>query len=95
MRGVGERIEAVIWFSDLQGFTHITDSDAGPVCAWEPSVGGEPYFVFAREPIRIRMGSSPPATRHLFDGLRGETSIAELCRREGIAESMYYSWSKE
>ena len=28
-------------------------------------------------------------------GLRGETSIAELCRREGIAESMYYSWSKE
>jgi len=27
--------------------------------------------------------------------MRGETSIAELCRREGIAESMYYSWSKE
>jgi transposase len=25
----------------------------------------------------------------------GETSIAELCRREGIAESIYYSWSKE
>ena len=32
---------------------------------------------------------------HWLDGLRGETSIAELCRREGIAESMYYSWSKE
>jgi transposase-like protein len=31
----------------------------------------------------------------VFDGLRGETSIAELCRREGIAESMYYSWSKK
>jgi transposase-like protein len=34
----------------------------------------------------------------VLDGLRGETSIAELCRREGIAESMYYScysWSKE
>ena len=29
------------------------------------------------------------------DGLRGETSIAKLCQREGIAESMYYSWSKE
>jgi hypothetical protein len=27
--------------------------------------------------------------------LRGEESIAELCRREGIAESLYYSWSKE
>ena len=33
--------------------------------------------------------------RSVLDGLRGETSIAELCRREGIAESMYYSWSKE
>ena len=33
--------------------------------------------------------------RIVLDGLRGESSIAELCRREGIAESMYYSWSKE
>ena len=33
--------------------------------------------------------------RIVLDGLRGETSIAELCRREGIAESMYYAWSKE
>ena len=30
-----------------------------------------------------------------LEGLRGEDSIAELCRREGIAESLYYSWSKE
>jgi transposase len=30
-----------------------------------------------------------------LDGLRGEASIAELCRREAIAESLYYSWSKE
>ena len=30
-----------------------------------------------------------------LDGLRGEESIAALCRREGIAESLYYSWSKE
>jgi transposase len=29
--------------------------------------------------------------RIVLNGLRGETSIAELCRREGIAESMYYS----
>ena len=27
--------------------------------------------------------------------LRGEESIAALCRREGIAESLYYSWSKQ
>jgi len=31
----------------------------------------------------------------VLDGLRGESSIAELCRVEGIAQSMYYSWSKE
>ena len=28
-------------------------------------------------------------------GLRGEESISELCRREGIASSMYYGWSKK
>src|ERR1700734_2347683 len=33
--------------------------------------------------------------RVVLDGLRGEHSIAEICRREGIAESLYYSWSKE
>jgi transposase len=31
----------------------------------------------------------------VLDGLRGEYSISELCRREGIAESLYYTWSKE
>ena len=30
-----------------------------------------------------------------MSGLRGEESIAALCRREGIAEGLYYSWSKE
>lgn len=33
--------------------------------------------------------------RIVLDGLRGEDRIAELCRREGIAQSMYYVWSKE
>jgi transposase len=33
--------------------------------------------------------------RIVLDGLRGEHSIAELCWREGIAESLHYSWSKE
>ena len=33
--------------------------------------------------------------RIVLDGLRGESSIAELCRREGIAEGLYYAWSKE
>lgn len=31
----------------------------------------------------------------MLEGLRGEDSIAALCRREGIAESLYCSWSKE
>jgi len=30
----------------------------------------------------------------VLDGLRGEESIAELCRREDIAQSIYYKWSK-
>src|SRR3954463_14608487 len=33
--------------------------------------------------------------RIVLEGLRDEDSIAALCRREGIAESLYYSWSKE
>jgi transposase len=33
--------------------------------------------------------------RIVLEGLRGEESISELCRREGIAASMYYGWSKE
>ena len=39
--------------------------------------------------------SAEEKIRIVLDGLRGEASVAELCRREGIAESMYYSWSKE
>ena len=31
----------------------------------------------------------------VLDGLRGEQSIAELCRSEGIAQSIYYKRSKE
>ncbi len=31
----------------------------------------------------------------MLAGLRGEDSVAELCRQEGIAQSQYYSWSKE
>ena len=39
--------------------------------------------------------SSEEKIRIVLAGLRGEESIAGLCRREGIAESLYYSWSKE
>jgi transposase len=33
--------------------------------------------------------------RIVLEGLRGEISISELCRKEGIAASAYYKWSKE
>ncbi len=39
--------------------------------------------------------SAEEKIRIVLDGLRGEATISELCRREGIAESLYYSWSKE
>ena len=39
--------------------------------------------------------SAEEKIRIVLSGLRGEDSIAALCRREGIAESLYYSWSKE
>jgi transposase len=42
-----------------------------------------------------RQYSAEEKIRIVLDGLRGEHSIAELCRLEGIAESLYYTWSKE
>ena len=39
--------------------------------------------------------SAEDKIRIVLDGLRGEDSIAELWRREGIAQSLYYVWSKE
>ena len=39
--------------------------------------------------------SAEKKIRSVLEGLRGEKSIAELCRREGIVSSMYYGWSKE
>ncbi len=42
-----------------------------------------------------RQFSAEEKIRIILDGLRGEDSIAELCRREGIAQSLYYVWSKE
>ena len=42
-----------------------------------------------------RQVSAEEKIRIVLEGLRGEDSIAELCRREGIATSVYYSWSKD
>ena len=39
--------------------------------------------------------SAEEKIRIVLEGLRGEDSIAELCRREGIVQNLYYRWSKE
>ena len=39
--------------------------------------------------------SAEDKIRIVLDGLRGDDSIAEMCRKEGIAQSLYYVWSKE
>jgi len=39
--------------------------------------------------------SSEEKIRIVLEGLRGEMSIAELCRKEGINPNLYYNWSKE
>jgi len=39
-----------------------------------------------------KLHSSEEKIRIVLEGLRGEDSIAAICRREGIAESLYYSW---
>jgi len=39
--------------------------------------------------------SAEDKIRIVLEGLRGEDSIAELCRREGINQNLYYRWSKE
>ena len=42
-----------------------------------------------------RQYSAEEKVRIVIAGLRGEDSIAELCRREGIVQNLYYRWSKE
>src|SRR5210317_1454889 len=42
-----------------------------------------------------RKYSAEEKIRIVIEGLRGEDSVAELCRREGINTNVYYRWSKE
>ena len=42
-----------------------------------------------------RRFSSEEKIRIVLEGLRGEQSVSELCRREGIAPTLYYRWSKD
>lgn len=60
----------------------------------EPQESAEQHIKTIRRATRKRY-STEEKIRIVLSGLRGEDSIAELCRREGIAQSLYYSWSKE
>jgi transposase len=42
-----------------------------------------------------RKFSAEEKVRIVMEGLRGECSVAELCRREGISANLYYRWSKD
>lgn len=59
----------------------------------EPHDSAEAHVKDIRRRTR-KQYSSEEKIRFVFEGLRGEYSIAELCRREGIAQSLYYTWSK-
>ena len=59
-----------------------------------PNSSSEQFVKDIRRATR-KQHSAEEKIRIVLDGLRGESSIAELCRREAIAESLYYSWSKE
>ena len=45
--------------------------------------------------VTRRKFSAEEKIRIVLEGLRGEESIAELCRREGIVQNLYYRWSKD
>jgi len=59
-----------------------------------PSETAEQHVRDIRRATRKKY-SAEEKIRIVLAGLRGEYSISELCRREGIAESLYYSWSKD
>ncbi len=42
-----------------------------------------------------RKFSSEEKIRIVLEGLKGEDSISEICRKEGIASALYYRWSKD
>jgi transposase len=42
-----------------------------------------------------RKYSAEEKIRIVLEGLRGDLTIAELCRREGINQNLYYKWSKD
>ena len=65
-----------------------------PKHSGQPKASAERVVKDIRRATR-RHFSAEDKIRIVLEGLRGEDSIAELCRKEGIAQSLYYVWSKE
>jgi len=62
--------------------------------AKEPKASADKVMKDIRRATR-RQYNAEEKIRIVLEGLRGEDSIAELCRREGINQNLYYRWSKE
>ena len=62
--------------------------------ARKPKASAEQVVKDIRRATR-RHFSAEDKIRVVLEGLRGDDSIAELCRKEGITQSLYYTWSKE
>jgi len=62
----------------------------------KPKVASKPEAV-VRDIKRVtrKKYSAEDKIRIILEGLRGETAIAEICRREGLATNLYYRWSKD
>lgn len=61
----------------------------------EPKTNGKPESVVREIKRKTRRKFNPEERiRIILEGLKGEESIAAICRREGIAPSLYYKWSK-
>jgi transposase len=78
---------------------HMSQKSSAPTTGEVPAKGGtkSPPERLVRDIRRATRKHHSPEDkiRIVLEGLRGEESIAALCRREGIAESLYYTWSKE
>lgn len=62
---------------------------------WKTATDGAEKAVRDIRLATRRRFSAEEKIRIVIGGLRGEDSIAELCRREGINQNLYYRWSKE
>ena len=61
----------------------------------KPKTKQSPEFVVREIKRKTRRRfNSEEKIRIILEGLKGEDSIANICRREGIAPSLYYKWSK-